>query len=239
VLRRAAIGVVALLSTALLAACSSNNGGHDTGDMNHGAPPTTGSQPAATFNDGDVMFAQMMVPHHRQAVEMAALADTRASDPQLKQLATQIKAAQDPEITTVSGWLTAWGKQVPAASGHDMGGMSHGMPGMMSDGDMAKLKATSGKAFDKQFAQMMIDHHNGAIQMAGDEQANGTNPDAKALAAESAPVSRPRSTPSRRCSPDCHSARRSVGCHSACRSVGAGQEGRRRHPGQPTSRLLR
>jgi uncharacterized protein (DUF305 family) len=64
-----------------------------------------------------------------------------------------------------------------------MPSMIHGMPGMMSDADMAKLKAASGTEFDRQFLQMMIDHHKGAIEMARAEQANGANPDAKAHAA--------------------------------------------------------
>jgi uncharacterized protein (DUF305 family) len=130
-----------------------------------------------SFNDADVTFAQMMIPHHQQAVEMAGLADTRATDPQVKQLAVQIKAAQDPEIKTLTGWLRTWGKPTTMA-----GGQSMAMPGMMADGDMTKLKAASGKDFDRMFAQMMIAHHNGAIQMAADEQAGGKNADTKALA---------------------------------------------------------
>ncbi len=101
-----------------------------------------------------------------------------AADPELKQLAVQIKAAQDPEIVTTTGWLTTWGQPTMMPSGHDMGGR----PGMMSEADMAKLSAATGKDFDKQFMQMMIDHHKGATAMAKDEQAKGSNPDAKALA---------------------------------------------------------
>jgi uncharacterized protein (DUF305 family) len=165
---------VALLAALGMAACGAHDGGGMPG-MNHGA---ASSQPGATFSNADVMFAQMMIPHHQQAVQMATLAETRAADPQLQQLAAQIKAAQDPEITTMTGWLSAWGQPTTTPSGHDMGAM----PGMVSDADMATLKAANGTQFDKQFTQMMIDHHRGAIQMARDEQASGTNPDAKALA---------------------------------------------------------
>ena len=155
------------------------------GDVNHGGAADTGaSSPAsAAFNDADVEFVQMMIPHHQQAVQMAALAETRASDAQIKQLAGQIKAAQDPEIKTMTGWLTAWGKPSTMPSGgHGMPGMSS-MPGEMSDEDMVKVEAAKGTEFDRMFAQMMIDHHDGAIEMARDEQAKGSNPDAKALAA--------------------------------------------------------
>ncbi|MET9342139.1 DUF305 domain-containing protein [Nonomuraea sp. NPDC003804] len=137
----------------------------------------TGAQPGAGFNDADVMFAQMMIPHHQQAVEMAELAGTRASGAEVKDLAVKIKAAQDPEIRTLRGWLKDWGK--PESAGHMAG---HGMSGMMSEDDLKKLEAAKGAAFDRLFAQQMIAHHNGAIEMARTEQAQGSSPAAKELA---------------------------------------------------------
>lgn len=186
-LRRALMTGVTLSALLLTtAAC-----GDDMSDMDHGSgnsPTATASasaQTSAAVNDADVMFAQMMVPHHRQAVEMADLAPTRANDPELKDLAAKIKAAQDPEIATMTGWLTAWGKPTGAPQGHDMHGTSpSGMPGMADEEQMNKLKAAKGTEFDKMFAQMMIDHHKGAIEMAKTEQADGANPEAKALAAK-------------------------------------------------------
>ncbi|MEV0197144.1 DUF305 domain-containing protein [Nonomuraea sp. NPDC050691] len=171
----AAAGAGALV---LLTAC---NSGSPPGQA---APPIgdvanmATTQPGASFNDADVMFAQMMIPHHEQAVEMAELAETRASDPEIKELATKIKDAQAPEIKTMRGWLEEWGKPEPTGMGH----MDHGMPGMMSAEDMDKLKDAKGAAFDKQFVRMMIAHHEGAIHMAEIEQAQGQNPDAKELA---------------------------------------------------------
>ncbi|MET9303499.1 DUF305 domain-containing protein [Micromonospora aurantiaca] len=196
ILRRAVLAGVALSALLATAACG---GADDTGGMTHG----TGSSSAAgasasadaTVNAADVMFAQMMIPHHQQAVTMADLAPTRASDPELKDLAAKIKAAQDPEITTMKGWLTAWGKPtdlpsdhsmpgMSATPGHGMPGMDAGMPGMMSEQQMRDLAAAKGPAFDRMFAEMMIAHHRGAIDMARTEQADGSNPEAKALAAE-------------------------------------------------------
>jgi hypothetical protein len=96
--RRFALVGSALLSTAVLAAgCGSSDdkgsGGHDMGNMDGGSTATAGSSTQGSFNDADVMFAQMMIPHHQQAVEMASLAETRTTDPEVKQLAAQIKAA--------------------------------------------------------------------------------------------------------------------------------------------------
>ncbi|MFD7283086.1 DUF305 domain-containing protein [Streptomyces sp. NPDC059862] len=174
-----------------LAAC----GGDDMSGMDHGSDNSSASatatdqagdaDQAGNFNDADVSFAQMMIPHHEQALKMAKLADGRASDAEIKDLAAQIEKAQDPEITTMKGWLESW-KQPTAAE--SMPGMDHGGHGsgngngMMSDADMDELKAMKGTEFDKAFAEMMIEHHNGAITMAKDEQKNGKNPDAKKMA---------------------------------------------------------
>jgi uncharacterized protein (DUF305 family) len=136
------------------------------------------SAPASSgHNSQDVMFAQMMIPHHQQALVMAEQAATKASSPQVKKLAAQIEQAQEPEIQKMTGWLKTWGQAVPTG-GTDMG---HG-DGMMSEQDMKKLGTLSGKEFDEAFLQMMIKHHQGAITMAKTEQASGSSADAKALA---------------------------------------------------------
>jgi uncharacterized protein (DUF305 family) len=177
--RIAAVGVVAA-GALVLSACSSNSDG--MGGMDHGSSKSsaTAAAPAKAghFNDADVTFAQSMIPHHQQAVEMAQLADGRASDSEVKDIAAKIEKAQDPEIKTMTGWLQSWGK--PTAMG-DMPGMNMG-DGMMSDKGMKELKAMKGREFDKMFAQMMIDHHNGAISMAKTEQNRGQNADAKKMA---------------------------------------------------------
>ncbi|TQE33331.1 DUF305 domain-containing protein [Streptomyces ipomoeae] len=188
--RIAVVGVVAA-GGLLLAAC----GGDDMEGMDHGsgnsasASRDAGDNPApGAFNDADVSFAQMMIPHHEQALEMAELADGRASDSEIKTLAADIEKAQDPEIQTMKSWLKAWGKPESAEEG--MPGMDHGdmdmseMPGMMSDEDMKKLEAAKGTEFDRMFAEMMIEHHKGAIAMAEDEQKNGKNATAKKLAGD-------------------------------------------------------
>lgn len=96
------------------------------------SPQTSPSTSSAIgdFNDADATFATSMIPHHRQAVEMAELAERRAASPQVKALATKIKEAQDPEIQTMSEWLTSWGK--PAPDDMTAMDMSGSMPGMMS-----------------------------------------------------------------------------------------------------------
>ncbi|MFD7496279.1 DUF305 domain-containing protein [Streptomyces sp. NPDC059832] len=189
----AAAGTVAALALTL-AACGSSDGSKPDDSsmpgMNHGSRSASApATPGGAFNDADVTFAQQMIPHHQQAIEMAKLADGRAFDPEIKKLATAIEKAQDPEINTMKGWLTSWGKPLPASSSPmgDMPGMDHGsdgsgMPGMMSGKDMDDLAAAKGRDFDKRFAQLMIGHHQGAVTMAEDEQKNGDNAGAKKLA---------------------------------------------------------
>ncbi|WP_329199922.1 MULTISPECIES: DUF305 domain-containing protein [unclassified Streptomyces] len=184
-LRRISLTATATAAGLLLAACG-HGGGAATSGTEHGAP--TASR-AAAFGAADVTFAQQMIPHHQQAVEMAALADGRAQDSEVKTLAAAIRTAQDPEIRTMKSWLTAWGQP---ESGSAMPGMNHGsgahdgsgMSGMMSDQDMKDLDAAKGGDFDKEFARLMIAHHDGAIAMARAEQKDGLNPSAKKLADE-------------------------------------------------------
>lgn len=144
-----------------------------------------GDEPAtAAHNDADVTFAQEMIPHHQQAVEMAALAESRAADPEVRELAAAIEAAQEPEIETMTGWLEAWDEEVPAGS-MDHGDRGHGseaMPGMMSAEEMADLEQPEGTEFDRLFLEMMVEHHSGALEMARTEQAEGEHPEALALA---------------------------------------------------------
>lgn len=143
------------------------------------------SDTSAGHNDADVTFAQQMIPHHQQAVEMAELAETRAERREVKDLAADIEAAQGPEIKTMTGWLEDWDEDVPDA---EMSGMDHGdmssedMTGMMSEEDMTELENASGTEFDQMFLMMMIEHHEGAIDMAQTELADGEFPDATAMA---------------------------------------------------------
>lgn len=143
------------------------------------APATVAIPPVkGPHNELDIMFSSDMIPHHRQAVEMGDLARTRATDPRIKVLAQRIATAQKAEINLMSGWLKAWGQQVPPP---DEMHTSHG-PGMMSHAEMEDLKAAKGAAFDRMFCQMMIRHHQGALEMAGATQKNGQNLAVKALA---------------------------------------------------------
>lgn len=169
---------------ALVVSCSSSDSSHST--MTTMAAVTIPA--TANFNATDVGFAQGMIPHHAQAVEMADMGIAKSTNADVLALAKQIKSAQNPEIETMTGWLQGWGQAVPSTAsmadgGHDMTNMSGMMmDGMMSDADMKRLESSTGTAFDRLWLELMIQHHEGAVRMAKDELADGKNPDAKALA---------------------------------------------------------
>jgi uncharacterized protein (DUF305 family) len=131
------------------------------------------------FNDADVAFATDMIPHHAQALSMVDLTLGRPLDPEVERLAEDIREAQAPEIEQMTDWLTSWDEPVPATmrdhsnadsdTDMDMGDM----PGMMSAEDMTALEAASDAEFQDMFLEMMIEHHEGAVEMAKTEQSDG------------------------------------------------------------------
>ncbi|WP_229706989.1 DUF305 domain-containing protein [Nocardioides deserti] len=182
--------------TATLAACGDEA---DDAKSNGGGISTQESSTDAEFNSADVDFATQMIPHHAQAVEMAEMTEGRDLSPAVEELAANIKDAQVPEVEVMTGWLEAWGEQIPdtsmdhADTGHDtpgeqsphgMDGMDDmdGMAGMMSSEDMTALKQAPDAEFEDMWLAMMIEHHKGALKMAEAEQRLGRYPDAVALA---------------------------------------------------------
>ena len=140
-------------------------------------PSTPPTSAAAEHADADVSFASMMVPHHEQAVEMADIVVAKEGlDPQVAQLARQIRDAQAPEIQAMTSWLQGWG----ADAGH--GDHSGHMAGMLDEKQMAALREADGPAAGRLFLDGMIEHHEGALDMARAELEKGTNPQARQLA---------------------------------------------------------
>jgi uncharacterized protein (DUF305 family) len=149
-------------------------------------------------NDADVTFASDMITHHAQALSMVDLTLDRPLDPEVQALAEDIRAAQGPEIETMADWLTKWGEDVPATmrdhvnSGHGMGDMSDDvddmghddMPGMMSSDDIDELENSADAEFQDMWLEMMIEHHEGAVEMAQTEQAEGQFKDTVDLAGQ-------------------------------------------------------
>jgi uncharacterized protein (DUF305 family) len=175
----AATTIAAAIALAGCASGGSGSSGTSMPGMDHG----TSSSPAAAsdknvasdHNAADVMFAQIMIPHHAQAVEMSEMILKKQDIPaEVTSLATRIKAAQGPEIEKMTGWLTGWGVSPQMSSGHSM-------DGMMGADDMAKLEAAQGLEAAKLFLTQMITHHEGAVTMAKAESKDGKNAQALQL----------------------------------------------------------
>ena len=159
--------IAALLAALTVSAC----GGHE----------------AATGRAGDIAFAQDMIPHHEQALEMSALALAADASPEVTALAKEIQAAQDPEIVLMRSWLRDWGaEELPHSGGpgEESDGHEHEMPGMATGEQLLALAEASGAEFDALWIDLMVAHHEGAIEMA--EQVAQTTDDleVQALAAE-------------------------------------------------------
>ena len=126
-------------------------------------------------NQDDVVFLQHMLTHHLQTSTMSDLAHTQATALRVKTIALRIKAAQDQQITRIHNLLGAWDAPESASGNGEV-------PGMLTDDQIQQLKAATGNEFDQLFLQLMIDHQQGAVQMAQTEVAQGSDPQARRLA---------------------------------------------------------
>ncbi|MBF6456108.1 MULTISPECIES: DUF305 domain-containing protein [Nocardia] len=184
-----AVGATALAVTFTAAACGDSDTDTTTATTPSAAisATTPAAEDTAAHNDADVMFAQMMIPHHTQAIEMSDMILAKQGIPEpVTALANQIKAAQGPEIDQLTTWLGQWGEptQMPSSSampGHDMP-ETEGMEGMMSEEDMQALSDAQGTEAARLFLNQMIAHHEGAIDMAQTEIEDGQFPDAVQMA---------------------------------------------------------
>jgi uncharacterized protein (DUF305 family) len=170
--------LAAVAAALFLSSCSSATTNGQTDHPKSDEPVITG-QPAG-YNADDVAFANNMIPHHQQAVDLSALVPDHSTNADLIALAQQISAAQKPEIEVMKVFLVQWKENPETNSGH--AGHGNTMQGMVDDATMTKLKSLNGADFDKLWLESMISHHQGAIEMAKAEIANGDNVDAKALA---------------------------------------------------------
>lgn len=186
------LSVLALSALVALGGCAVDAESADTaptattnthGTGHHGATetPDHGAADAATeaapaHNSADTMFAQMMIPHHEQAVTMSEMMLAKTGiDPRVSELAEAIQAAQGPEIQKMADWLAAWDEP------REMSG-DHSMDGMLSPQELAELDAARDTAAARLFLQQMIAHHEGAVAMARTELEDGSSPEAMELA---------------------------------------------------------
>ncbi len=196
--RSTTLTTLALASALALAGCGTSGAQEGAGTDAETAAPAA-SAPAATstgaasgepiaaeHDDADVMFAQMMLPHHEQAVEMSEMLLAKDDVPaEVAEFAQRVIDAQGPEIERMNDMLTAWEAE-PLADAEDMDGMDHGsgagMSGMMSEEDMSALEDAQGTGAARLYLEQMTVHHEGAVEMAQEQIEQGQNPQAVELA---------------------------------------------------------
>ncbi|WP_416956811.1 DUF305 domain-containing protein [Nocardioides sp. T5] len=182
--RATAAALFLTLTTAGLAGC----GGDDASGGTPAAEHTAAN--GDVHNDADIGFATEMIPHHADALVMVDMTQGRDLSPEFARLTEDIRDAQAPEIEMMADWLTDWGEEVPETSrdhvnshmGADDGDMGMGDGMEMDPDDLAELRDSGAGMFESMWMRMMIEHHEGAIEMAETEQADGLFPDAIALA---------------------------------------------------------
>jgi uncharacterized protein (DUF305 family) len=154
----------------LVTGCSSDSGS------------TAAGSASSTFNEADVKFAQTMIPHNEQAVEMAdAISAKQGVPPEITQLAQQIKDAQVPEVAALRGFLAGW--EQPLIPDHSSEAHENwAAEGVLTPEEMQALNAAAAGKGQRLFLRGMIKHHKGAIAMVQEEIDNGENPDAVKLA---------------------------------------------------------
>ena len=153
------LGVIVLLAAAVVSLSinrsDSNGMGNSSGHMGHGSSSSSN----ANYTGADIMFLQMMIPHHQQAIDISNLAMKASQDAELIELAKIIARDQAAEIKQMKAWLK------DAGASEDMGHAMHDMGGMLNDDELAALSAATGKEFDILWLKGMTEHHDGAIHM--------------------------------------------------------------------------
>jgi uncharacterized protein (DUF305 family) len=127
-----------------------------------GGAPGPAQPPMQPYTDADVEFISGMIPHHTQAILISGWAPSHEANPQIRTLTERIVVGQSDDLVLMKQWLGDRGKPIPATGGHDH---AMQMPGMLTAEQMAQLDAARGTAFDRLFLTLMIQHHQGALQM--------------------------------------------------------------------------
>ncbi|QFZ19144.1 DUF305 domain-containing protein [Saccharothrix syringae] len=141
------------------------------------SPEDVGTDRWVAPSEADVTYVAKMIVHHRQALEMSALAPERAQDATVKGLASRINDTQGPEIGAMEQWQREYAQQAPAHghSGSQPEFDHAAMPGMASAADLAALAAARGADFDRLYVRLMTAHHEGALKMAVEVLSNGSD----------------------------------------------------------------
>ncbi|MEO5825074.1 MAG: DUF305 domain-containing protein [Gemmatimonadales bacterium] len=154
--------LILALATAAVAAAPLGGQDHAQHAMSHqGMPALRPITVGSLHTAADVQFMQGMIAHHGQAIHMSRLADQRGGDARLIRFAKKIDQSQISEIVLMQGWLRDQGQMAPDTSAYH----NIMMTGMLTREELAELGSLRGTPFDTRFLELMIRHHEGALQM--------------------------------------------------------------------------
>lgn len=178
------LGACAVAVLGLATACESGVGGTASPA---GTAPAAPAAPAASAPDGapsehnadDIKFAQRLIPHHEQAVVLSRLAVAHAADQEVKALAQRVQGAREPEMKQLMALLRGWDEPVAPPDHDDVG---HGDFGLLTEEELQRLEQAAGAEFDREWLRLMIEHHEGAVEIAEIELREGTDSLAKLFA---------------------------------------------------------
>ena len=187
------VALLAVLSFAAVAVAGGNGKGNGKGKPSATTTTSTTTTdapppPPSSANEADADFVRMMIPHHHQALVLSRLAPDRTTSSDLLALAGRIDVEQTVEITTMQQWQAQNGfDETDPESAYTMmmqDPMMIEMMGMATQAELDQLETLSGTAFDKLFLQLMIDHHQGAIDMCVQVMTHGQEPVLQSMANE-------------------------------------------------------
>ena len=154
------------------------NANHETATHSETSHSEMSSAPSAASQPFDLQFLDTMIAHHDGAIQMGRAATTKSTNADLKAFADKIVADQTRETIEMKKWREQWYENKPSALNMEMAGMTASMKGM----DAPKLSQTSGDAYNLEFVNQMIPHHEGALAMAKEAAAKAEHAEIKTLA---------------------------------------------------------
>ena len=131
----------------------------------------------------DAQFLDQMTVHHEGALMSTRAMIADSARPELRDLANDIIASQSAQLDQMRTWRQQWYPEVATTFSMGAGMMGGAKDDGMMDGDMMGAGMMGGTGTDRMYLQMMIVHHQLAVDMAERAEEQATHPELRKLAA--------------------------------------------------------
>jgi uncharacterized protein (DUF305 family) len=115
-------------------------------------------------NVADRLFVAEMIPHHHLGMELINQATRRVDDARLRRLVFEMSSYHLSELEQLHEWEAKWGVE-PADD----------FPGDITETELAGLATLSGRDYDLRWLELMIEHHEGALEVSDRQMNEGSN----------------------------------------------------------------